>query len=175
MRAGVSVFVVFVAGCSPAIRGDGTLAVLQISAPMRNLTVEDSHNNDDGHIVDESFNMEDAYCVGAHLWDVAGAQVRCEREIGNRIAVSSIRVDVADAWEESLEPGSAAWYLPDTSMIRQAAPQCATMNSCAAEAAHEIGHALGMQHLKSGALMSPNTDSESLTEDDLRAFRSIWN
>lgn len=161
-------------GCSPAIRGDGSLAVVEISPGLRDLTVNGSHTDASGKLIVESFNMEDAYCAGAHLWDAAGAQVRCRREIGNRIATSDVHVDVADAWEEPLDPGAVAWYLPGTSLIRQTAPDCGAFSVCVAQAAHELGHALGLQHLDAGALMAPNTDSASLTDADLRSFSSIW-
>jgi hypothetical protein len=115
MRLVVIAFVVVVGGCcgcAPGLRGDGSLAVLEISDKLHQLRYEPTtttygFGEKTWSVSHPGGDMIDAFCAGAHLWDVVGAQVRCRREVEGQHAVSSIGVVLADGWEN---PGAAAWW-----------------------------------------------------------------
>ena len=161
-------------GCAPGLRGDGALAVIGPEAALGATVMTDSSGVPGGPMLTEHFTLEDAYCQGAHLWDAAGAQVRCTRELHPGAPVD-VPVRFASATESSLEEGGvAAWYNAVDHTIRIKSAECVQLTVCAAIAAHEIGHALGLGHLPPGALMAPHTDAQALTDADLRAFHAAW-
>jgi predicted Zn-dependent protease len=67
------------------------------------------------------------------------------------------------------------WWNPVDGKIHVADMACGTSDGCAAIAAHEIGHALGLDHLAAGNLMAPNTDANSLQSGDVKEFKNRWN
>jgi hypothetical protein len=164
------------AGCASGLRGDGSLAVLEISDKLHQLRYEPTittygFGDKAWSVSHPGGDMVDAFCAGAHLWDVVGAQVRCRREVEGQHAVSSIGVVLADGWEN---PGAAAWWSIVDDKIHVAHMQWGEADGAAAAAAHEIGHAMGLGHLGGYDLMHTEIRSNTLTDDDKAAFQRVW-
>jgi hypothetical protein len=151
------------AGCAPGLRGDGTLAVVRVSDDLHALGWSSAVNG----VVDVG-DMVDAFCAGARLWDVVGAHVRCDREVANALPDSAVDA-VADGSDYA-----QAWYSDTDRRIHVHEPRCGYHAGCAAVAAHEIGHALGLPHIADGNLMSPSTDATALTAADMELFLGRW-
>jgi hypothetical protein len=172
----IAVVTVLVTGCSPGLRGDGTLAVLVISDKLHEMRyqatdVTYSDVNGTRTIHQDAGDMVDAFCAGAHLWDVVGARVRCAREANGQQATSSVGVVLAEQWEN---PGNAAWWNSTDGKIHFATMQWLDAPSANAAAAHEIGHALGLDHLDTGNLMTADIESDHLTQEDKAQFYRHW-
>jgi hypothetical protein len=163
-------------GCSSGLRGDGTLAVIEISDKLHEMryqavTITHTVGGQTWTTTQPAGDMVDAFCAGAHVWDVVGAQVRCEREVEGQHALSSIGVVLADEWEY---PGHAAWWNSLDGKIHFATMQWSDRDDATAAAAHEIGHALGLDHLGAGNLMAADIESVTLTDEDRAAFCGHW-
>jgi hypothetical protein len=164
-------------GCASGIRGDGTLAVLEISDKLHQLRYEPTtttygFGGKTWSVNHPGGDMMDAFCAGAHLWDVVGAQVRCLREVEGQPAATKIGVVLADGWEN---PGAAMWWSTVDGKIHVAKMIWGDADDAAAAGAHEIGHAMGLGHLDGYDLMHIEIRSNTLTEDDKAAFRVVWN
>jgi hypothetical protein len=177
MRSAVAAMFVLVSGCASGIRGDGSLAVLEISDKLHELRYEAttttySFGDKSWSVSHPGGDMVDAFCAGAHLWDVVGAQVRCLREVADQPAASKIGVVLADGWEN---PGAAMWWSTVDGKIHVAKMIWGDADGAAAAAGHEIGHSLGIGHLSGYDLMHIDIRSNTLTDNDKAAFRTIWN
>lgn len=171
MAAAMVVTATIAGGCGTGLRGDGTLAVLEVSDKLHAMTWSTASGYPGGQLVTDTGDMVDAFCAGAHLWDVVGAQVRCRREVEGQSSASSVHVVIADsAWADH-----DAWYSSGDDEIHFSRMRCDGIDMCAAVAAHEIGHALGMNHIGRGNLMAPSTDATTLQPADIAQFRMAWN
>lgn len=169
----LTVLAILAIGCmerAPGLRGDGTLAVVELSADAAGAVIPDQQITG-GRI--PGGTIEDAYCAGARAWDAVGARVRCRREAGGATAGSSIAVVLAAAGEEPLE-GAGAWYSGHTGEVHMIPSRCPNLPACAALAAHEIGHALGLGHDAPGNLMAPTVEVSALQPPDVAMFRQAW-
>lgn len=167
------VAMVLVSGCATGLRGDGTLAILEISDKLHDFAYSASSITKNGQTSYEpAGDMVDAFCAGAHIWDVVGAQVRCRREVEGEHSASSIHVVVSGGWED---PEGAMWWSKLDDKIHVAKMQWGTADDAAAAAGHEIGHALGLGHLEGFDLMHTEVRSKILTANDKAAFHALWN
>ncbi len=172
----------FLTGCFKVYPGDGTLVIVDIDRDLDTCYVRTSTSSDTlGTIIRH----------GIRLWDVAGTRLRTEDQLIDdergenesaprlRIrgdACSEIEADVVRVGNGIITPSPVGQYDGDVHLFIRRWPLDNQL-SLIATVAHEVGHAIGLDHVRGQGIAVMNESAaplEEIGESDLREHRRVW-
>ncbi|HZS37824.1 MAG TPA: matrixin family metalloprotease [Polyangia bacterium] len=162
------------------MRGSGFVLVLTVAAGCRVVVPGDGRVVlvEPDEAVDAAYSIELKRSV--HFWDVTGACFRVREELVDGEPIAARVPFVADGARSNAADPQLAWYAEAEGRVHVPIGELQELDvdhdELTALFAHELGHALGLNHLpQQVALMAPHVPAlQQLTDADVREFCTRW-
>ena len=167
------VLVCALAGCegyaTKQIPGDGHLVIIDIESGFGGRLITDASGN-------ARTEME-AVRRALHVWDALGAQLRAPDEVSADVAARAPHFGVHRSvvhWESA---GGVCWPgLGYADIYAETIEETSFPNFEAVEStvAHELGHAMGLEHVSGDGVMRPSDEAVATTDADAAEFARVY-
>jgi hypothetical protein len=172
LAAAMLVSAMLASACRVVVPGDGRLVAIEVAPDIADHEVQIFT----GRHTSEAHRLGEYVAAGAHYWDAVGARLRTADEIGEEVPAVTVRIEVADAFTSAFSDGHPAWYgytdgavhvVLDGYFDQGFAPSYSSLF------AHELGHALGLDHISGDAVMHPGESWRRLQAADVEQFHRL--
>lgn len=158
-------------GCGPQIPGDGHLVIFDIdNAFSRTPTITDTIGTPHSEL--------EALRMGIHLWNPLGANFKLADEVSPTDNSAPFAVHFGVHRDSATIAASGVCW-PGLGYLTIYADHIESdvgnaYNFLVTTTAHEVGHALGLQHVGEEAVMNPADFDNQLTGSDTAQFHALW-